>query len=216
MAQAIGATECQNLDSSPKRLGASKYSRFSTPVVSYPTEVPGWHRVCAHSEDLWDKDLGMSEQSKIAERMRLDWNRRVNHDYRFWMSDGHASDEEMWQTGERDLAIMTAGIEGCGEKTVLEVGCGVGRLLRAASQKFRKVIGLDVSDEAIRRASELLKDCPQVRLEVGNGVDLACITSSSIDVALSFAAITSMPTEVIAGYLHEIHRVLVPGGLVRT
>ncbi len=157
----------------------------------------------------------MSDQNKIAELMRADWNRRVSHDYRFWMSDGYASDEEMWQTGARDLGIMTEGLEGCSDKTFLELGCGVGRLLRAASQKFRKVIGVDISDEAIRRASELLKEIPQVRLEVGNGVDLSCIQSGSVDVAISFAAITSMPTEVIAGYLHEIHRILVPQGVVR-
>lgn len=157
----------------------------------------------------------MSDQSKIAALMRSDWNRRVSHDYRFWMSDGHRSDAEMWQTGARDLAIMTEGLDGCADKTFLEVGCGVGRLLRAAAQKFRKVIGLDVSDEAIRRATELLKDCPQVRLEVGNGIDLSCIQTGSIDVAVSFAAITSMPTAVIAGYLQEIHRVLVPHGTVR-
>ena len=157
----------------------------------------------------------MSDQNKIAELMRLDWNRRVSHDYRFWMSDGHASDEEMWQTGARDLEIVTDGIEGCSEKTFLEVGCGVGRMLRAAAGKFRKVIGIDVSDEAIARARDLLKDCQTVKLEVGNGIDLSSIPSGSVDVAISFAAITSMPTEVIAGYLREIHRVLSPTGIVR-
>jgi len=157
----------------------------------------------------------MDDLSKLASRMRSDWDRRVSHDYRFWMSDGHSDDKAMWESGERDFNILTAGISNPEKKIILEVGCGVGRLLRAASEQFKKVIGFDVSGKAILKADELLFDRDNVDLYQGNGFDLQPIPDKSLDVVVSFAALTSMPTRVIAAYLCEMHRVLKPGGEVR-
>ena len=157
----------------------------------------------------------MNDLLKLAEQMRADWDRRVRHDYRFWMSDGHQSDEAMWASGERDLAILKQDIPDCENKTFLELGCGVGRILKAAAARFKSVIGVDVSSQAVEQAKKLLNQIPNIRLEVGNGIDLAAIESGSVDVAVSFAALTSMPTPVIANYLLEIRRVLKPEGYCR-
>jgi len=157
----------------------------------------------------------MTQLTRISEQMRNDWNRRVKHDYRFWMSDGYQTDQAMWDSGERDLSILTRGIDRPDQKSLLEIGCGVGRLLRSARERFSRVVGLDISSEAIAKAHSLLGSHENLELIVGNGVDLSQIEDSSIDVVASFAAITSTPTAVIAAYLVEIHRVLVPAGIVR-
>ncbi len=157
----------------------------------------------------------MSTRQKIAQQMRQDWDRRVGHDYRFWMSDGHRDDAHMWETGERDFDLLAQGIP-CGDEVVaLEVGCGVGRLLRPAAKKFGRVVGFDVSQRAVDKARELLGLTPKIELLVGSGIDLQPVPDGSIDFVWSFAAITSMPTEVIASYLRDIRRVLKPTGVVR-
>ncbi len=158
----------------------------------------------------------MNEFSKLSALMKADWDRRVSHDYRFWMSDGYESDEAMWQSGERDFAIICEGLQNPGGLTFLELGCGVGRILRAARGAFAEVYGVDVSEKAIQKARELLSPDPgTLHLIVGNGVDLHEISDESIDVAASFAALTSIPTDVIALYLSEFNRVLKPGGIAR-
>lgn len=157
----------------------------------------------------------MVDMRKLADLMKQDWDRRVSHDYRFWMSDGYANDEEMWRSGERDLSILLEGIESVQNEVLLELGCGVGRLLKAALPRFRKVVGIDVSEKAVQKAAELLGSPPQLELHVGNGYDLQQISDGSIDVVISFAALTSIPTEVVANYMKEIHRVLKPGGIFR-
>ncbi len=157
----------------------------------------------------------MNDLEKLSRLMKDDWNRRVNHDYRFWMSDGLQSDEAMWQAGERDFAIVTAGIQNTAQKKILEVGCGVGRLLKPALQKFGHVIGVDVSEKAISKAREFLGADPKLTLQVGNGFDLQPIPNQCVDVVFSFAALTSMPTDVISHYLLEMHRVLIQGGTAR-
>ncbi len=158
-----------------------------------------------------------SSVKELQNRMREEWDRRVSHDYRYWMSDGVQSDELMWQTGERDMDIILDGLSAdeMQQQTCLELGCGVGRLLRAASRHFRKVIGIDVSEEAIAKARSLLASCENVELLLGSGSDLKPIPDQSIDFAYTFAALTSMPVPVIAHYLDELARVVKQDGLMR-
>lgn len=156
-------------------------------------------------------------ENQLAERMRKEWDRRIRHDYRYWMSDGVESDETMWSSGERDLQLLTADLPLAVTRTqtALELGCGVGRLLRAASSRFGRVIGVDVSEAAVEEATRLLADRTNVEVRLGNGIDLRDVPDSSIDFAYSFAVLGSLPVRVFAGYLHELSRVVKPGGQVR-
>ena len=157
----------------------------------------------------------MKDFSKISKKMKEDWDRRVSHDYRFWMSDGYQDDQAMWSAGERDLRIITRDIGDRSNKTILELGCGVGRLLHAALPDFHKVIGVDVSEKAIQKAGELLAAWSNLELVLCNGSDLHQVATGSVDVTISFAALTSIPTDIIANYLRELHRVLKPDGTLR-
>jgi len=157
----------------------------------------------------------MSDFEKLSALMKADWNRRLRHDYRFWMSDGVSDDRVMWESGARDFEILCEGIPLSGQESFLELGCGVGRLLASALKKCGRVIGVDVSEEAIKKAAELLPKDPKLQLIAGNGYNLSEVQSGSIDLAVSFAAITSMPTDVIANYLVELYRILKPEGCMR-
>lgn len=153
-------------------------------------------------------------RNDIQVRMRQEWDRRIAHDYRYWMSDGVESDDAMWNTGRRDLALALEGVPLRDNRSLvaLEVGCGVGRILRAAGERFSRVIGIDVSERAIAEARNLLRDLQNVELVLGNGTDLNPIADESIDLAYSFAALGSMPVRVLAAYLAELCRVIKPGG----
>jgi len=157
----------------------------------------------------------MKDLNKISKIMKDDWDRRIAHDYRFWMSDGFSDDKVMWESGERDLAILTRDISDISQKSFLEVGCGVGRILRAARSKFKHVTGLDVSEKALEKARILLGESPNLNLVLGNGYDMSAIPSGSLDIVASFASLTSAPVDVTANYLCEMHRTLKPGGIAR-
>lgn len=94
--------------------------------------------------------------------------------------------------------------------TVLDFGCGIGRVARAMAARGAEVIGLDVSPvmiaEARRRGGE-------ARYLVGDGRRLCGIADQSIDVML---AADSFPYLVASGllddHLAEARRVLRPGG----
>lgn len=146
--------------------------------------------------------------------MQADWDRRIKHDYRFWMSESYADDEAMFKSGYRDLEILTSDIISPSPLIAVELGCGVGRILRAASEKFSHVHGLDVSKEAIAKGRELLSGISNVTLHVGDGLTIP-LPNSSVDIVYSFASLVCMPVEVIAGYLLEARRVLKANGTLR-
>ena len=153
--------------------------------------------------------------AKISEIMRQDWDRRIQLDYRFWMSDGYKSDQEMWESGERDYKQLMQNYPVKSGQVLLEIGCGVGRLLKPAIKEFSRVIGVDVSDVAIAKATELLAAPFNLELKVNSGVGLDGINKDAADVVISFAAFGSVPTEIFARYLTESYRILKSKGEMR-
>jgi spore maturation protein CgeB len=165
-----------------------------------------------------DDSMGRNETTpleKLAAQMRTDWDRRVGHDFRFWMGEGHLDDVQMRKTGERDFSAIVEGLKETSSQTALEIGCGVGRLLKPAAARFAKVIGVDVSRLAIDRARQLIGPNPAIELVVGSGVSLDPVEDSSVDFVWSFGALACMPVPVIAAYLRETKRVLRATGHAR-
>jgi spore maturation protein CgeB len=157
----------------------------------------------------------MTPLEKLATHMRSDWDRRVAHDYRFWMGEGHLDDGQMRSTGDADFAAMTHGVQFGSYTVALEIGCGVGRMLEPAAHRCGRVIGIDVSRLAIEKAREYVGHTAKVELLVGSGIDLAPVGNGSVDFVWSYAALACMPVPVIAAYLAEIKRVLKPTGIAR-
>lgn len=157
----------------------------------------------------------MNPLEKLAEQMKSDWDRRVGHDYRFWMGEGHLDDAQMWRTGSEDFAAIAEGVTGGSSCVALEIGCGVGRMMKAAAERFGRVVGIDVSRLAIDKARELIGPTAKMDLVVGSGLDLSPVESQSVDFVWSYASLACMPVPVIANYLVEMKRVLKPSGVAR-
>lgn len=161
-----------------------------------------------------DQDGTLKE---LQSRMKEDWDERIRHDYRYWMSDGVKNDEEMWLTGQRDFEILTNGISDAylSQARVLDLGCGVGRILKTAASVCLEAVGIDVSEEAISTARSFLSEYENAQLVLGQGAGIDQVENEEIDLAISFAALCSMPAIVVAAYMHELSRVLRMGGLIR-
>jgi SAM-dependent methyltransferase len=96
---------------------------------------------------------------------------------------------------------------------MLEIGCGIGRMTKYFAGRVRHVTGLDVSEEMIRQARENLHACPNVRLDVGTGIDLAEYPDASFDFVFSYIVFQHIPdANVTLTYIREAGRVLRPGG----
>ncbi|WP_293078976.1 methyltransferase domain-containing protein [Okeania sp. SIO3B5] len=103
------------------------------------------------------------------------------------------------------------------EWKVLEVGCGVGRLIKYLRENFARVDGVDISEKMIQFAKQYLADGKQNgEVSVNNGCDLQALSSESYDFVYStivFQHIRSI--SIVKSYFSEIFRVLKPGGYFR-
>jgi SAM-dependent methyltransferase len=101
-----------------------------------------------------------------------------------------------------------------GHGLAVDFGCGVGRLSRALSYRFDKVIGIDVSETMVRIAGELNEDRPNLSFVLNERDDLRCLSSASVDVACSHITLQHMKPALAERYIGELFRITRPGGLV--
>lgn len=178
----------------------------------------------------------MAEQD-VRDLMREDWNRRAREDARYYVAFGRRaqSEEEFFATGVelaaglarelRRLRPLPGGrgsVEGQSAPVAaagwraLEIGCGLGRLMRPLAPHFAEIHGVDVSGEMVRRAAESLRDIPNAYVHLTGGADLAVFPDGHFDFAYSYAVFQHIPSrEVVFQYLKEARRVLRPGGVFR-
>jgi ubiquinone/menaquinone biosynthesis C-methylase UbiE len=99
--------------------------------------------------------------------------------------------------------------------SVLDFGCGVGRLARPLSERFGSYTGVDISDGMLRRARELNGEEEGRRFVLNEREDLGQFRDDGFDAVVSFLVLQHLAEpELILGYLREFARVLKPGGLI--
>jgi SAM-dependent methyltransferase len=151
--------------------------------------------------------------------MRRFWDERAKEDAYYFVDNrldyGAPDVERFWDGGEEALGLLLeiAGASIEPDHTVLDIGCGLGRLSRAAASRAAKVLALDVSEEMLRQARELNAQLTGVEWIHGDGLTLQPIPDASVDACISIVVFQHIPDPAITlGYMREIGRVLRPGG----
>jgi SAM-dependent methyltransferase len=147
------------------------------------------------------------------------WDRRAEEDA-FFFVDNRLSYRDpdldrFWSEGERDLDLLLAAVGAQVEPTdtVLEIGCGVGRLTRVLSARAAAVKALDVSSRMLELAQEHHPHLSNVDWVLGDGASLSSVETGSIDACISHVVFQHIPDPAITlGYVVEIGRVLRPRG----
>jgi SAM-dependent methyltransferase len=153
--------------------------------------------------------------------MRQDWDERARKDafhyIASWRKDW--TPETFFESGEEDYQRLVAPFferahwmpEG---KSMLELGCGAGRMTRSFSQRFSKVYAFDISAEMLQHAQVLVPEAPHINWVLGNGTDLAGLPDQTVDFAFSYIVLQHMPDPAFAlRYIQEMLRVLRPEGI---
>lgn len=131
--------------------------------------------------------------------------------------DQHVSSDAGWsqiaRTGYEDWqqARTTAAIPTGSELSVLEIGCGAGRMTSALSQDFGAVVGCDVCPDYIDMARSNVTDL-HVRFELLDGERLNRFVTAPVDVVFSYEVFHYLELSTIQRYLFDAFDVLTPGG----
>ncbi len=169
--------------------------------------------------------MAASKIDKQIEKMQRDWDARARENARYYVNTATRewTDDAFFESGERTVQeeILTDMINICqgkdpAEMTVLEIGCGVGRVTRALAKVFGKVYGVDISGEMIELARRTLAAFPNAHVYQNNGKDLSVLGDIQVDFAFSSIVFQHIPSrEVIENYVRDVHRLLRPGGLFK-
>ncbi len=142
------------------------------------------------------------------------WDRRSGDDLAALEAvDNSGSEEAARATGAWSAAQVCSAVELSPTDTVLELGCGAGRIGRELLDHCGSWIGVDISPNMIQVAGQRLEGRNNVRLEVLDRTSLECIESSSVDKAYTIAVFCHMDKEDLFLYMRELERVLRPGAL---
>ncbi len=138
--------------------------------------------------------------------------------------EANALDKQMWQRvigrdsedialSASEAAVILADIP-VGERA-LEIGAGVGRLLRQVAKHFKRVDGVDYSLSLCRLSEKYLKDELSCHIICTDGFNFP-FSDGEFDFVYSLVCFHHMPTlEMVQCNIRETYRVLRPNGLCR-
>lgn len=149
-------------------------------------------------------------------KMAVDWDERAKEDgWKDRILTGAGPD--FWPSGEREAEAMfkAAGLRP--DNTVLDYGCGAGRVAMPMAKRCR-VIGVDVSAEMLRRAFDaclsVQAKIPELQRVRHDGA--IPIPSSTVDLAYEILVWQHIPFAHMPAVIEEVARCLRVGGRLLT
>ncbi len=126
--------------------------------------------------------------------------------------------DEFFHMGDQEVSRLIESAERMGywgRDTVLDFGCGMGRLTRALSKYFNRCVGVDISEEMIRKARELNGDIANCQFKVNASAELQQFENDQFDLIYTNIVLQHIPTKAaILCYVAELVRTLKPQGLL--
>lgn len=101
------------------------------------------------------------------------------------------------------------------DKSILDLGCGYGRLMKHLVGVSDRVIGLDVAPEPLNEAMKLMETVDAAgkwTLVLGDGERIP-LPDDSVDRVICVHVFQHLPRALAAMLMKEIHRVLTPNGI---
>jgi ubiquinone/menaquinone biosynthesis C-methylase UbiE len=154
-------------------------------------------------KDYWDKFAKGDEYSAVI----TDRKNMPREEY----------DESGSKHYERYIPPLLAkhGITNPKELTILDLGCGTGRITQFLAKNFKEAIGTDVSEELINKAHKDHQNIPNMKFYLTSGEDLKEIGDESIDIGFSFATLQHIPNKkIVIKNFKEVYRALKTGGKI--
>jgi len=160
-------------------------------------------------------------------KMKKEWNERTKMNPLFVIATDHSeTEEDFWNSGIDEcndiLGISTERYQKIIENketakmNILEIGCGIGRILIPMRKIFGNATGIDISSEMVQLGQKYVSDIPNCNIVENNGTDLAEFSDNSFDFCYSFIVFQHIPEkQIVENYIKEVSRILKPSCLFR-
>ncbi len=159
----------------------------------------------------------------LQDRMRDQWDAMARRNAFYgvvswpeFQALDHVDREKFWETGRREVDLFLERIQ-LGDTrswSMVEIGCGLGRMTQRFAERFGRVYAIDVSPEMLGRAKAQWGHLQNVEFVLGHGNDFPGVAAGSIDFVFSFIVLQHVPEpQIVKDYFREAARVLKSGGL---
>ncbi len=125
---------------------------------------------------------------------------------------GYTDDAEWERTGIESADLLRRELRLGPDDTVMEIGCGAGRVAHHLAPHVKHWIGGDVSKNMLAHAAEALAGVPNVSFVELAGSDLRAVPDDSLDAIYCTVVFMHLDEWDRYRYVREMFRVLKPGG----
>jgi len=150
--------------------------------------------------------------------MRRDWDARGGENAKYYINTSEHEGFDFALSGCRDAFEVLGHLhkELRHDMRVLEIGCGIGRMLQFFGVLFAEVHGIDVAPSMVEQARRYLARWSNVHVHLGDGRSLTGLPGDHFDLALSFQVFQHVPDrQVITDYVRDTFRALRGRGLFK-
>lgn len=117
-----------------------------------------------------------------------------------------------WRTTESHLKLLNIPNN---INSVLEVGCGIGRLLKELNKNIPICVGFDASVDMVREGHEYCANT-NVKILKCDGYGILPIENIEFDYTFSIITFQHIPnTDTVKKYISEMYRLLKNGGVIK-
>ena len=156
------------------------------------------------SEYKLSHPIEIEPDTTIDVKMKKEWDERAKMNPLFVIATDHSkSEEDFWKSGivecnnilGKDISRLQKIIENKkpAKMNVLEIGCGIGRILIPMRKIFGNLIGIDISSEMVQLGQKYVADVPNCNIIENNGIDLSEFKDNYFDFCYSFIVFQHIP-----------------------
>jgi ubiquinone/menaquinone biosynthesis C-methylase UbiE len=151
------------------------------------------------------------------------WNDLAKERAEYYILGSTVTPQEFRKTGETDYKKLILEDElvrntypHLNKTTILDLGCGTGRMTEFMAKDFGRVIGTDISGEMIGQAKTRLGKDKNIELYENDGEHFS-FPDNSVDFVFSYWTYQHFKVKgMVAGSFKEVYRVLKPYKLFKT
>lgn len=174
-------------------------------------------------KEILRKIIYFFSRKEIIQESKKKWDNLAKENARYFILSNKESENEegFKKAGEKDYNEFILNDQIIKErfigrdKIVLEIGCGIGRMTEFFVKDFKKIYGVDISEEMIKKGKERLAGINNIELLETDGVHLP-LADNSMDLIFSYIVFQHMPSyEVVEKMFREIKRILKKDGLFK-
>ena len=128
------------------------------------------------------------------------------------------NEREFFATGEQEIAQMLDYLKplvpDLKTNRAFDFGCGVGRLTQALADHFDSVVGVDIAESMVSKATQLNRHGSRVVYHANAVDNLELLQDETFDFIYSSITLQHIPPDANRKYISEFFRLLRPGAVV--